>query len=87
MWKISRNVIDMDAIRSAGVKIGVDPLGGASLPYWQPIADRYGLDLTIVNHEVDPHFRLHDGRSRRQDPHGLLQSLRDGEPGETEGRF
>ncbi|WLD11625.1 phosphoglucomutase (alpha-D-glucose-1,6-bisphosphate-dependent) [Planctellipticum variicoloris] len=50
------SVVDMDAIRSAGLKLGVDPLGGASLEYWQPIADRYGLDITIVNDRVDPAF-------------------------------
>jgi phosphoglucomutase len=61
-------VIDMDAIRGAGVKIGVDPMGGAGLAYWEPIAERYGLDLTIVNDRVDPTFgfmRLdRDGRIR-----------------------
>jgi len=50
------NVIDTDAIRKAGVKIGADPLGGASLHYWQAIADRYGLDLTVLNDEVDPRW-------------------------------
>jgi len=49
-------VIDMDAIRSAGVRIGVDPLGGAGLGYWGPIADRYRLDLTVVNPTLDPAF-------------------------------
>ena len=44
-----RNVIDMDAIRAAGLKLGVDPLGGASLPYWAPINDVYGLDIAVVN--------------------------------------
>jgi phosphoglucomutase len=52
------SVIDLDAIRSAGVKLGVDPLGGASLAYWQAIRDRHGLDLEIVNEEVDPTFRF-----------------------------
>jgi len=47
-------VIDMEAIRAARVKIGVDPLGGAALPYWQKIAERYGLDLMIVNDKIDP---------------------------------
>ena len=51
-----RHVIDMDAIRAAGLRLGVDPLGGASLPYWQPIAETYGLDLTVVNDSVDPRF-------------------------------
>ena len=51
-----RNVIDMDSIRDAGLKIGVDPLGGASLPYWEPIATRYGLNIDIVNTAIDPTF-------------------------------
>ena len=62
------NVIDLEAIRSAGVKIGVDPLGGASLAYWQPLAERYGLEITIVNPNVDPTFAFmtvdHDGKIR-----------------------
>ena len=49
-------VVDLDAIRSAGVRIGADPLGGASVDYWQAIADRYDLDLTVVNPAVDPAF-------------------------------
>ena len=44
-----RNVVDMDAIRAAGLKLGVDPLGGASSPYWEPINSIYGLDITVVN--------------------------------------
>ncbi len=51
-------VVDLEAIRSAGVKIGVDPLGGASVAYWGPIRDRYHLDLTVVNEQVDPTFRF-----------------------------
>lgn len=62
------NVIDMDAIRAAGIKIGVDPLGGSSLPYWQPIADRYNLNITVVNRKLDPQFAFmtvdHDGKIR-----------------------
>ncbi len=50
------NVIDFDAIRSAGVHMGVDPLGGAGVHYWAPIAERYRLDLTVVSAEVDPQF-------------------------------
>ena len=61
-------VIKMDAIRSQRVKIGVDPLGGSSLGYWQKIAERYGLDLTVVNSKIDPTFRFmtldHDGKIR-----------------------
>ncbi|WP_151524794.1 phosphoglucomutase (alpha-D-glucose-1,6-bisphosphate-dependent) [Serinicoccus kebangsaanensis] len=47
-------VVDLDAIREAGVRIGADPLGGASVAYWQAIADEHGIDLTVVNPEVDP---------------------------------
>ncbi|GLY06383.1 phosphoglucomutase (alpha-D-glucose-1,6-bisphosphate-dependent) [Actinoplanes sp. NBRC 101535] len=50
------SVIDVDAIRKAGVRIGADPLGGASVAYWGEIADRHGLDLTVVNPAVDPRF-------------------------------
>jgi phosphoglucomutase len=52
------SVIDLDAIRGAGLRLGVDPLGGASLAYWQAIRDRLGLDLEIVNEELDPTFRF-----------------------------
>jgi phosphoglucomutase len=50
------NIIDMAAIKKAGVKIGADPLGGASVSYWAAIRDRYGLDLTVVNPDVDPQW-------------------------------
>ena len=52
------NVLDMDAIRGAKIKLGVDPLGGAGVHYWGPIAKRYGLNLTVVNEIVDPTFRF-----------------------------
>ena len=52
------NVLDMDAIRGAKLKLGVDPLGGAGVHYWEPIAERYGLNLTVVNGAVDPTFRF-----------------------------
>lgn len=52
------NVLDMDAIRSAKLRMAVDPLGGAGVHYWGRIADRYGLDLTVVNSAVDPTFRF-----------------------------
>jgi phosphoglucomutase len=52
------NVIDMDAIRGAKISLGVDPLGGAGVHYWERIAERYGLDLTVTNKEVDPTFRF-----------------------------
>lgn len=52
------DVIDFDAIRNAGVKIGVDPLGGSGIEYWPAIAEKYGIDLTIVRDDVDPTFRF-----------------------------
>jgi phosphoglucomutase len=52
------NVIDMDAIRGAKISLGVDPLGGAGVHYWGPIAERYGLNLAVVNEAVDPTFRF-----------------------------
>jgi phosphoglucomutase len=62
------NVIDMTAIRDSKVRLGVDPLGGAGVHYWAPIAERYGLDLTVVSDVVDPTFSFMtvdwDGRIR-----------------------
>jgi phosphoglucomutase len=62
------SVVDMEAIRDARLKIGVDPLGGASVAYWRPIAERYGVDMEVVNDTVDPTFRFMsvdwDGRIR-----------------------
>jgi phosphoglucomutase len=62
------NVLDMDAIRASGLKLGVDPLGGAAVHYWEPISDIYGLDLVIANPRVDPQFGFmtvdHDGKVR-----------------------
>jgi len=51
-------VIDMDAIRGARISLAVDPLGGAGVHYWRPLAERYGLNLTVVNETVDPTFRF-----------------------------
>jgi phosphoglucomutase len=51
-------IVDLKAIRSARLKIGVDPLGGAGVAYWRPIAERYGLELQVVNDAVDPTFRF-----------------------------
>jgi phosphoglucomutase len=63
-----KNVVDMDAIRGAHLKLGVDPLGGASLPYWEPINSIYGLDIVVTNPIVDPTFSFmtvdHDGKIR-----------------------
>ena len=62
------SVLNMGAIRAAGIKIGVDPLGGAGVDYWDPIAETYGLDIEVVNPVVDPTFRFmtvdHDGKIR-----------------------
>jgi phosphoglucomutase len=61
-------VVDLEAIKRAGVRIGVDPLGGAAVDFWEPVAGRYGLDLTVVNSVVDPTFSFmtvdRDGRIR-----------------------
>ena len=63
-----QSVVDMDAIRSAGLTLGVDPLGGAAAPYWEPINARYGTQITVVNPVIDPTFSFmtvdHDGRIR-----------------------
>lgn len=63
-----RNVVDMEAIRNSGLKLGVDPLGGAALPYWEPINSVYGLNIQVVNPVLDPTFSFmtvdHDGAIR-----------------------
>ncbi|HYY90033.1 MAG TPA: phosphoglucomutase, alpha-D-glucose phosphate-specific, partial [Chloroflexota bacterium] len=79
------SVVDLDAVGRAGLKIGVDPLGGASVAYWQAIADRYALDLKVVNPNVDPTFKFMtldwDGKIRMDpsSPHAMagLVDLRD----------
>jgi phosphoglucomutase len=62
------SALDLDAVRAAKIKIGVDPLGGAAVHYWGPIAAKYGLDITVVNSKVDPQFAFmtvdHDGKIR-----------------------
>jgi phosphoglucomutase len=63
-----KNVVDIDAIRGAGLKLAVDPLGGAARPYWEPINSIYGLDVVVVNPVIDPTFSFmtvdHDGKIR-----------------------
>ena len=63
-----RNVVDMEAIHAAGLKLGVDPLGGAAVHYWEPINAAYKLDIAVVNPQVDPTFSFmtvdHDGKIR-----------------------
>jgi len=80
-----RNVVDMDAIRAAGLKLGVDPLGGAALPYWE--ADQF--DLQTEHHSRESEARsdvlVHDGGPRRENPHGLLQPICDGRPCASQG--
>ena len=80
-----KNVVDMDAIRNANLKLGVDPLGGAALPYWEPINSIYKLDITVVNPKLDPQFAFmtvdHDGKIRMDcsSPYAMarLVSLKD----------
>src|SRR3989441_403822 len=80
-----RNVIDLDAIRSAGLELGVDPLGGAARPYWEPINSVYKLDITVVNPVIDPTFSFmtvdHDGKIR-MDPSSPYAMARLGQPEE-----
>ena len=80
-----RHVVDMDAIRAAGLTLGVDPLGGAAAPYWEPISSVYHVDITVVNPTIDPTFAFmtvdHDGQIRmdRSSPYAMarLVSLKD----------
>jgi phosphoglucomutase len=80
-----KNVVDMEAIRGAHLKLGVDPLGGASLPYWEPINSIYGLDIVVTNTKIDPTFSFmtvdHDGKIRMDcsSPYAMarLVSLKD----------
>lgn len=75
------NILHMDAIREAGVKIGADPMGGAAVGFWEPIARRYKLDLTPVNTTVDPTFRFmtvdRDGKIRMDcsSPHAMARLI------------
>ncbi len=77
-----RNVIDLESIRGVGLKLGVDPLGGAALPYWEPIRVIYGLNLTVVNPKLDPTFSFmtvdHDGKVRMDcsSPYAMAGLLR-----------
>jgi len=63
-----RNIVDMELIRSSGLRLGVDPLGGAAEPYWEPINAEYGLEIAVVDPTIDPTFSFmtvdHDGRIR-----------------------
>ncbi|WP_127843054.1 phosphoglucomutase (alpha-D-glucose-1,6-bisphosphate-dependent) [Actinomyces wuliandei] len=84
------NVIDMDAIREAGVRIGADPLGGAAVDYWGAIGERYGLDLTVVNPRVDPAWSFMtldwDGKIRMDcSSPSAMASLRDAMTPDAQG--
>ncbi|MET7134784.1 phosphoglucomutase (alpha-D-glucose-1,6-bisphosphate-dependent) [Cellulosimicrobium sp. MI9406] len=87
------NVLDLDAIRDSGVRIGADPLGGASVEYWGEIGERYGLDLTVVNPQVDPRWAFMtldwDGKIRMDcsSPYAMasLVAGMTGESGNAEG--
>jgi phosphoglucomutase len=80
-----KNIVDMDLIRSSGLRLGVDPLGGAAAPYWGPINAVYGLDIAVVNPSLDPTFSFmtvdHDGKIRMDpsSPYAMarLVSLKD----------
>ena len=73
------NIIDLKAIAPSGIRIGVDPLGGAGCAYWEPIAERYGLNITVVNSAIDPTFAFmmvdHDGKIRMDcsSPHAMAK--------------
>jgi phosphoglucomutase len=75
------SVVDMEAIRAAGLRLGVDPLGGASLAYWQAIGERFRLDLDVVNVAIDPTFRFMtvdwDGKIRMDcsSPHAMAKLI------------
>jgi phosphoglucomutase len=77
-----KNVVDMDAIASAGIKIGADPLGGASIDFWDAIASRYKLNLDVVNRTIDPTFSFmtvdHDGKIRMDcsSPYAMVGLIR-----------
>jgi phosphoglucomutase len=75
------SVVDLEAIRAAGLRIGVDPLGGASVAYWEPIRELYGIDVTVVNPKIDPRFAFmtcdHDGQIRMDcsSPHAMANLI------------
>ena len=76
------SVINLEAIRDAGLKLGVDPMGGAAIDYWEPIAERYNLDITVVNKRVDPTFSFmtvdKDGKIRMDcsSPYAMASLIR-----------
>lgn len=76
-----KNVLNMDVISDSGLKIGADPMGGSGIEYWEPIADMYGLNIDVVNKEVDPTFRFmtvdKDGKIRMDcsSPHAMASLI------------
>jgi len=75
------NVVDLEAVRAAGVRIGIDPLGGAAIQYWAPIIERYKIDASVVNEAIDPTFRFMtldwDGKVRMDcsSPHAMARLI------------
>ncbi len=75
-------MLDLDAVRGAGLRLGVDPMGGAAVRYWGLIAERYRLDLTVVNDRIDPTFSFMtvdgDGKIRMDcsSPHAMAGLIR-----------
>ena len=74
------NAVDMALIKSSGVKIGIDPLGGAAVHYWEPLIEHYGINATVVNDRGRSDVPFHDGGLGWKNPHGLFLAVRDGEP-------
>ena len=76
------NIVDIDVIRSSGIRIGADPLGGSNIAYWEPIAKHYGLNITLINNTVDPTFRFMtvdwDGKIRMDcsSPHAMASLVK-----------
>lgn len=76
-----RDVVDMDAIRASGLRLGADPMGGAGIGYWQPIVETYGINLEVVNTQIDPTFRFmtvdKDGKIRMDcsSPHAMASLI------------
>jgi phosphoglucomutase len=81
------SAVDMQAISSSSVRLGVDPLGGTSVAYWDEIGDRYGLNLEVVNHTVDPTFGFMTADRDGQNPNGPFIGIRDGADGRTQRPF
>jgi hypothetical protein len=80
-------ILDMETIAGARLSIGVDPLGGAGIGFWDPIAERYGLNIEVVNRVGGPDLLLHARGPGREGAHGLFLPLRHVQPDRTQGPF